>query len=144
MTGTLRGSPVRRPTTVRVATPRALSRIASGLARRPVKAGGFRYAMSILSLCESGDRGRHRYRSYLRTRWATDKHAFVHNRRLRHSRPHEGAHSFPTQGRDLGPVTGKQGTRKCPTNQVLPQQASASRAFRTCGVVGWAPCLTVG
>src|SRR5512133_3459005 len=50
MTGTLWGSPVRRPTTVRVATPRALSRIANRLARCRVKAGGFRYAMAILSL----------------------------------------------------------------------------------------------
>jgi hypothetical protein len=50
MTGTLRGCPVRRPTTVRVATPRALTRIASGLARCRVKAGGFRYAMVILSM----------------------------------------------------------------------------------------------
>ena len=49
----LAGSPVRRPTTVRVATPRAPSRIASGLAKCLVKAGGFRYAMVILSSDES-------------------------------------------------------------------------------------------
>src|ERR1039457_487702 len=42
MTGTLRASPVRRPARVRVATPRAFSLMASGLASRRVRAGGFR------------------------------------------------------------------------------------------------------
>ena len=40
--GTLLGSPVRRPTTVRVAPPWAFSLMASGLANLRVKAGGFK------------------------------------------------------------------------------------------------------
>jgi hypothetical protein len=39
MTGTLRVAPVRRPTRVRVATPRAFSLMAGGLASRRVNAG---------------------------------------------------------------------------------------------------------
>jgi len=42
MTGTLRGLPVRRPATVRVAPPWAFSLMASGLASLRVKAGGFK------------------------------------------------------------------------------------------------------
>ena len=53
MTGTLRVWPVRRPARVKVATPRAFSLMASGLASRRVKAGGLTYAM-VISLPEPG------------------------------------------------------------------------------------------
>src|ERR1035437_256004 len=62
MTGTLRRSPLWRPTTVRVAMPWAPSRIATGLARCRVKAGGFRYAMvglSALAVLAGGVQLRH-------------------------------------------------------------------------------------